>query len=367
MRKYLTPIVLYLLINLLFIDKYTMRFTEWHYLCDAIYLLIGSSIILGLSFSKIRERLAKILLWTWYLLYCIIFIVLQYKIDPFSLQVDRWSAIHNFLSNLFHGVYPYSAQTHLGGYGSPFPIWQILHIPFYLLGNVGLSFFFALTGFLFIIVRCHSARTALITLILVSISPAINYEILVRSDLITNFICVCALCEWLRYKSVQLPNYTYLIAILVGICASTRLAAVIPLALLYGYAFLQLGWKKQLGFIMTLGATFTLIFLPFLLWDGNMLLFFEYNPFVLQTRQGGLVVFILFALIAIGWTIYIKDRLQKFNFYAGGLLTILVVFAFIATLIQTGNYNIYSSQYDITYFNMALPFYILEIAYQTTP
>lgn len=64
---------------------------------------------------------------------------MQYLIDPYQIQVDRWSAIHNFINYLVHGRYPYMAPTHLGGYGSPFPVWQFLHIPFYYLNNVGLS------------------------------------------------------------------------------------------------------------------------------------------------------------------------------------------------------------------------------------
>ena len=68
-------------------------------------------------------------------------------IDPYSIKVDRWSAIHNFLTCLLAGEYPYAAQTHLGGYGSPFPVWQLFHLPFYLLGNVGLSLIVAVIIF----------------------------------------------------------------------------------------------------------------------------------------------------------------------------------------------------------------------------
>jgi len=362
MRKYLLPIILYLLINTLFVDKYTMRVTEWHYLCDALYLIFSGGLIYALWRKPLCERAVKPLLWTGGILYGIALIGVQYMIDPLTLQVDRWSAIHYFLDNLCHGIYPYSAQTHLGGYGSPFPVWQILHLPFYALGNVGLSFFAALALFLFVIARSRSARTALMALLLVIASPAANYEAVVRSDLVTNFFVVCSLCEWLRYRGWSLKEHTFLLAVLTGLCASTRLAAVIPLAMLYGYAFLHAGWKKQTGFVLTVLATFALTFLPFFLWNGNQLLFFEYNPFVLQTRQGSPAGFLLFALLAVGWTVYKKDSLQHFHLYAGGLLTVLVVITFGYNMIVSGNCDLYCSGYDISYFNMALPFYIYETA-----
>lgn len=358
----LIPIILYLLINVLFLDKYVLRVTEWHYLVDIVYLQTSSGLIYGLSVWKCQEKISKVLLWVGGLAYSVVLIALQYQIDPLNLQVDRWSAIHNFIDNLFRGIYPYSAQTHLGGYGSPFPVWQILHVPFYAIGNVGLSYFVALAVFLMVVVRSRSARTALWALVLLIASPAVNYEIVVRSDLITNFLCVCALCEWLRSKSIHLADHLYIIALLAGLCASTRLAAVIPLALLYGYAFLQIEWKKKLTFIITTCLTFVLTFLPFFLWDGNQLLFFEYSPFVLQTRQGSPFSFGLFALVAIVWVVYKKEDLQAFHLSAGVLLTCLVLITFGYNMLTSSNYALYSSAYDITYLNMALPFYIYEIA-----
>ena len=358
----LISVLVYLFINVLFVDKYTMRITEWHYLCDIIYIVFGVIILVIPKLLQTPTWKYRTILGIGGTLYILGMAVIQYHVDPITVNVDRWSAIHNFLYNLFHGIYPYAAQTHLGGYGSPFPIWQILHIPFYLLGNVGLSFFAALVLFLYYISTYDSHRTATIALSLIAFSPAINYEIIVRSDLFSNFLIICALCRLLQQKKILLKQHTYALGVITGLCASTRLTAVIPLALLYGYEFLQIGWRKQLIFIITVFATFMLTFLPFILWNGNHLFFFEYNPFILQTRQGNPFIFIFFAFSAIVFTIYKKNHLQHFNLYAGGLLTFLVIITFTYNMISSDNYNLYSSAYDITYFNMALPFYIYEIA-----
>jgi len=363
---FLIPSVIYLLINVVFVDKYMIRLTEWHYVLDLIYIIAGVILLLGIKWLSQKEYNYRIFLITIGVLYFATMIGIQYSIDPMSLQVDRWSAIHNFLYNLFHSIYPYSAQTHLGGYGSPFPVWQIVHIPFYLIGNVGLSFFAFLAIFLYITARYDSPKIAFMCLLLIALSPAITYEIAVRSDLFTNFLCICTLCQWLRQQSIKLEYNVSLIAIIAGLCASTRLATLIPIGLLYGYSFLHIGIRKQCYFTITFLAIFILTFLPFLLWDFNQLLFFEYNPFILQTRQGSPLILFIFAILAIGLTVIKKDHLQYFYMYAGSLLTILVFITFGGNMITSGNYNLYSSSYDITYLNMALPFYIYSIASFTT-
>ena len=361
MRKEFIPFLLYLFINVLFVDKYAARITEWHAVLSLLYLCAGTGLFFCLRWVQKRDWNFKSLLFIGGLLYGVAMLSIQYAIDPLTIQVDRWSAIHYFLDNMFDGVYPYSAQTHLGGYGSPFPIWQIVHIPFYAIGNVGLSVFVGLALFLYVIARYDSNRTAFLALLLTIASPAINYEIVVRSDLITNFLCVFALCAWLRHRSIRIEEHLLGIAVLAGLCAATRLSAVIPIAFLYGYSFLQLPLRRQFVFILIAVGTWGLVFLPFLLWDSNQLLFFQYNPLLLQTRQGSPIVLLLFGAAAIGWTIYIKEHRQHFSLHAGALLTLLVVLTFTYNMLTSGNYHLFSSAYDITYLNMALPFYIHDI------
>ena len=368
MKKSLLPGILYLLINVLFVDKYGARVTEWHYLIDLGYLLLGGGVLAALVSMRLSDRFYKIGLGIGVAIYFLVMGAVQYAIDPMTLQVDRWSAIHHFLDYLLQGVYPYSAQTHLGGYGSPFPVWQMVHIPFYFIGNVGLSVFLFIGVFLLMVARYDSARTAFIAFLLIALSPSVAYEITVRSDLVTNFVGVLILCKWLQQRQIRIDEHLLLVAVNTGLCGSTRLAAVIPVALLYGYAFLQLPWRKELAFLLVTVTVWAGTFLPFLFWDFDRLLFFEYNPFVLQSRQGNPVLLLLFAGIAVGWTYYKKDRLHDFYLHAGGLLSLLVILTFGWNMVSSGNYALFGSAYDITYFDMALPFYVYAIARDcTTP
>ena len=360
-------LLLYILINTLFVEKYVSRVTSLHWIFAIVYI-VGIFCLLW----AIRQYSHKCKHpFKWFLVLLIVFAciagILQLSIDPLSLNVDRWSAIHNFLSGMFCGHYPYGQQTHLGGYGSPFPVWQILHIPFYALGNVGMSIIIVTILFLWTLYRRYSPKVALVAGILLCISPAFWYEIAVRSDLITNMMLSALIAEWLVHKNVKLINNVIGLAILVGLTLSTRLIAVIPLCVLYGYEFLQLSWKKQSLFLLIILGTFTLTMLPFALWQGSTLLFFEYNPFVLQTRQGSFLVLLIFACGAIGVTIWMHGRMNYRTIITGLLLTSLVVMSFVEKMWKENLWTeLFSPTFDITYLSVALPFYILYLSLSLT-
>lgn len=356
-------IVLYILINCLFVDKYSARATDLHLLVSCAYALCTAGVLWILP--KIIEKIQKPIIWLWVGMGCFLLAgtALQYAIDPMTLQVDRWSAIHNFLDGMLAGIYPYGRQTHLGGYGSPLPVWQLLHLPFYTIGNVGLSIIVVLGLLIWTITKTRNTKIALMVSILLGISPACWYEIAVRSDLLTNIMLVCLIAEWLAYKQVRLKEHTISIGIMSGLLLSTRLVAVIPLAVLYGYEFLKIGWKKQLIFVGTAILSFGLTIVPFIFWEGSTLLFFEYNPFILQTRQGSLTSLVIWLVMAVGITLYVKDKETARVQATSLILTLLVVIAFVNKMWTENVWTeLYTSTFDITYLSLGLPFYAIVLA-----
>jgi len=288
--------------------------------------------------------------------------VIQSLIDPYSLQVDRWSAIHNFLSNLLNGNYPYAAQTHLGGYGSPFPVWQLVHLPFYLIGNVGLSFVVGTLLFYDSLRRVAGVRKAFLAVLMLISSPAYLYEVMVRSDLLTNFLVVAALIFYMYLYKITPQNRWSLVAVIGGLVLATRFSAVIPLCICFFPQFIKLHWKQQMGMLLVAALTFVLVFLPFVLWNGDMIFFFEYNPFVLQTRQGHIIDFILVASVGIILALYCRDSLSRYTSATAIVLLLLVIITFVHNMWVDNTWNqLFESRYDITYFNMSLPFIILSL------
>ena len=352
----------YLCINLIFVLKYSQRVTSHYFFVCVAFAL--ASIIFLYFLKPIINRLKKTSIWLFASLIGLLLMagVLQCLIDPYQLQVDRWSAIHFFLDELFQGNYPYKAGTHLGGYGSPFPVWQCFHLPFYFLGNVGLSFFVVSFIFVYSIYKFYGAKSALYIWMLLVASPAYWYESVVRSDLITNLILSATIVLWLKNKEIKFSGHIVSLACLIGLLASTRFISIVPIAALYGASFLKLSFKKQITFISIVAFVFVLTFLPFLLWEGESLLFFEYNPFILQTRQGSWFVLLLFVIVAIVSVIYATRKNKSLYLLTAYLLNFLVVTAFVEKMILNDAWGkLFSPMFDITYLSLALPFYVLYL------
>jgi hypothetical protein len=357
---------LFLLVNGLFICKYTSRLNINSTLIVLMYVC-GIFLLFFFPFKKIvgeRNKKKNILIfWLTALLIIIGILIAHSLINPFTIQVDRWSAIHNFIDALLRGEYPYLVQTHLGGYGSPFPFWQFLHIPFYLLGDVGLGMLF------FFIILVLSLKgilknygKAVIYLLLLFLSPAFWYEVLVRSDLLYNFIFCFVIISFIHKNHLVIKQNYYLMGTICGLLLSSRLTIIIPFAIFLLTDFLEANFKEKFKFLLAASSAFTLTFLPFLLKNSSALLFFEYNPFVLQTRQGSFIELIGLTILILYFGLKSSKNISKQMYYTSISIVLFVGFTFLHRMI-TDNFSesLFSSMYDITYFNMALPFIIYSI------
>ena len=361
--------VLYSSINVLFILKYGQRIASVQETVGAsiLYITVVAGMPWGLD--TLTKRMNKSLVYLLMGIMIVGLVILQMHFDPYALKVDRWSAIHNFLQNLLNGEYPYAAQTHLGGYGSPFPVWQIMHLPFYLLGNVGLSFVFFLLLFTDAIRRTASLRDATVAFLLLILSPAFLYEVSVRSDLISNFLLCATILMYLHHYKMTLEKNWVLIAVICGLMMSTRLSIAIPFIAYYFYDYLRcLQTRIQILFPCLAILTFALTFLPFILWNGKMLFFFEYNPFILQTRQGLYIDYILIMIICITASVWMKNRWHYYMLTSASCLLTLVVITFTSNMYIYDCWSeLFDSRFDITYFNMALPFATAALACKGEP
>ena len=353
-------------INLLFIVKYSTRISYKLSVMAAVTYTVSIFIaIFILQRINIKRKSTLLIL---ILFYVILLVIGQSLIDPYQLKVDRWSAISNFIYNLFHGIYPYSAQTHLGGYGSPFPIWQFFHIPFYLLGNVGLSFFFSLGIFFATIWKRFTSKQLYYIFVLMLLSPALLYECLVRSDLITNFLIVTSIINYLYLNSVDVKGHWKKIAIIVGILLSTRLATAIPFFIYIFPVYRKFSRGQQVMFPIYIICTFIITFIPFMFWNGDMLFFFQYNPFILQTRQGSMAIVMLLipiiTYLALSW----QNDFRLLMCHISLAMIILVTLTFAYNMYTTNTWNeLFQSRYDITYLDMSLPFLLTWVSAYSLP
>ena len=352
---------LFIVINVLFVAKYSARVSETASLCATLLAIVFYYVLLRLvlPYIYIYKRVAICVC----LMGFVGMIVLQYCIDPYSVQVDRWSALHFPIQNLLDGIYPYTASTHLGGNASPFPVWQLLHIPFYLLGNVGLSFFAAVTLFLWSCWKVQGRDRALIVSLLLCSSVAVWYEVLVRSDLITNMLLVASIFNlFSRNLSQQwIERHRWWIACLVGLLASTRVIVLIPITILLLPYFVKMNWRNQLVVSLLAITVFALTFVPFAIWDWQEFYYFQNNPWRLQTSQGNLSDFLLFVPLAVFLAMTHKGIAFRYCRNSALMLVAFVVVTFVHNMYLSENFDLFSSAYDITYFSTALPFCMLGI------
>jgi len=356
---------LFLLINSLFVAKYSLRFGLSPYIPVILYCftIILIYFIVNKKIKYVSTRNSKLIFLLLFLFLLSTILCLNYFIDPLKLQVDRWSAIHNFIHNLFHGIYPYAAHTHLGGYGSPFPVWQAFHIPFYLLGNVGLGMFFAISCLgVFLIWYFENYLQPIVFFIFMIASPAFWYEVAVRSDLIYNFIFCLIAVVFLFKKNYSIQNKSVSIGVLSGLFLSTRLSIFIPFAMFLFPGFLLSNLKSKFIFVLSAVLVFILTFLPFVFWDFHSLLFFKFNPFVLQTRQGSIIEIILLLSMIYYFSGNWKNNITLCSSYIAITIVVFVTVTFCHRMISENFANdLFSSSYDISYFSMALPFVIFAL------
>lgn len=360
-------LLIYLCINGLFIAKYLARTNFPLWLALAAFVLVLPALLYG-SIKLPRRFLASAYIMLSLLVVAGI-VVLHRVVDPLAVQVDRWSAIDHFLQRLLQGEYPYLAQTHLGGYGSPFPFWNAFHLPFHLLGDVAIGMTVVVIAWIVSLTKiANSGKQAVAFLVLLIASPAFWYEVAVRSDLIYNFLLCYLILAWWNRKDITIAGSLWTTAIVSGLMLSTRLSILVPFFLYLFPGFIASGWKRRFQFVGIAALTFIATFLPFMVWNFDQLVFFEYNPFVLQTRQGTLLEPLLLITMLLPLSLFWKRQFGRFSFFTALTLVVFISATFLHRMIDDQfQSNLFSSRYDITYFSMSLPFLIHTIAQKINP
>ncbi len=359
--------LLYIGISYTLMCKYSMRVTDHFGYVSVTYAMVLAVVCMFLSgkrFEGIRESRMKPAFFIALILLATVLTAVQYHFDPTQNKVDRWSAIANPLTALFNGEFPYLANTHLGGYGSPFPVWMIFHIPFWILGNVGLSEIFSAVFFLVTVKAAGGYKAALKATILSGLCINLWYETAVRSDLISNFLMLGAFLNILIARKTTFLSSPYTLSSFAGLWLSTRLSTAFPLFIAFLPYWLRLGTGKKSASTAIVICVFAITFLPLVMWDYKSLFFAEYNPFTLQTRQGHLSDTIILVFTAAAMAMTWKGDTRKMMYCSALILILACVIPYVHKMYETGNWALFSYTYDITYLDAALPFLISAIVIQ---
>ncbi|MCL1932948.1 MAG: hypothetical protein FWF53_03915 [Candidatus Azobacteroides sp.] len=293
------------------------------------------------------------------------FLFLAFAVLVFALflwhYINHWSALAFESENLKSGKFTYEIPSHLGGYESSFPVWQLFYFPFYLFGDTAYGQWFCLLIF-FIMLFCWRTRINIGGIILLlALSPGFWWEIAVRSDLLCNMLLLFVFLTAQFYYFAYWDKHKLLAAAITGFFLCTKMLVAIPLFLYFFRKFFKYTTKEKIGFASVVFVCFFIPFLPFLFGEADILNHPEYNPLFLQSRQGSAPIVAVGCILLLG-AAFVWKRMKDLYFLAGAFLFALVLTTGIRIGLKNGwDSIIFEDEFDKSYFNVCIPFFLFFI------
>lgn len=280
-------------------------------------------------------------------------------IDPNTLNIDRWSALTSTIDKLLDGEYPYDAVTHLGNHCSTMPAWMLFHVPFHIIGCVGLSLIVGLSLYILVIWKRYGSVATTGVLLTLIACPSFWYEMLTISDLQTNFFMLAAFVCIIKTSNKRTMAFLYAIAVIAGLFLSTRLTVLFPLFFSLMPLWLKAGAREKVLLPAAAIATYLLLLLPFFLWNGDTSHFMESNPYQVQLIQADIFSMVFITSLSLALIVF-----KRSHVYASSAITLFsfIFVIFLSQYVGSGfTDNLSSCHYDITYLAQAMPFALLAI------
>jgi len=356
---------IFIFINSLFIVKYVSRIETFNgYIVVLIYTLILS--IISLVYIRLNlNNYYKPLFFIIAILFFAFTIYLNINVDGNTLKVDRWSAMEVGIKALLNGEYPYSAIDHLNGRTSNLPTLLFIGIPFYFLGNIGFLQSFSFILFIYITFKVfNDYKDRLLCILLLIFSPSYLWEIYVKSDLMSNFIIILSVIIFMQDRISRNIKISPLFeSFLLTSLIMTRVTAFIPISILFFKHFYKYSVQKKIIFIAVSLAT--VIIFSYICFNkvSSLENFYEHNPFELQNRQLPSVISFILIIIPMIYSFRTKD-LKSIIHLTVIFLLLPISIAFLITISFYGfTASLFESSFDISYFNMVLPFLLLSLIF----
>jgi hypothetical protein len=349
---------IYLLINGLIVYKYAARVTENSALAAFVYMVTAGGLI-WLLWRRRNGRISDSAYFSTAAVLAVLLTILMKQFDPAMLHVGRYAALHEWITRLLNGQFPYASDT----YPSGFPFLFALALPFYFLGDLGLFQIFSFLVFAWLIHRWFGSGSSnrLICLGLLVASPLFLYEIVTRSDLFSNMVVVLLYLTFLgRFIARAEIGMTFLWGLGGGLILATR-GIVLPILLVaFGYLYRRVKWKTA-PWLLGIATGFCLMLAPFAFWDWEYLL--KSGPFALQTSFApGWVAFAAILASAIcGWRVTTFRSMLYAQ--AGILFGAITVALTLASDAKGWPQVIFGDGFDLSYFSFCLPFLVAAVGW----
>ncbi len=359
-------ILVFFFVNGLFVFKYSreLQLPVHHFLVVIFYVLGIAGLIYCIEKSNLKKSVYSFFFWSTVIIFSVFMWLLQQRISPESLVVDRWEALQTGCKALLSGQYPYDIILSRGNESSNLPVLILFGIPFYVLfGNVAYLQNFCFLLFVFIVLKFFKDyKQRLFAVLLLVFSPSYLYELYTKGDLFSNFTILLGFIILIWKYFNQNPKLSSgVVAALSAMLLLTRLPVVFPLVVLLLKNFIFSPWKSKILFssifVLTLAAILFVFFLPASSWEiivGN-------NPFRLQNKQP---LWISLTVLGVaGFCSFKIETLSDVIFWSGTLLFLTLVLAMMVRIFDFGFSNtLYGSYFDISHFTIVIPFVILSLS-----
>ncbi len=350
-----------LFINFVFTYKYSSRFIDFGFILSTVLLIIQILFYKYLNKFHLTEKSLKLISYSLLVYLVSLVLVSHYAIPLNSLNVDRWSVISSFLTELFNGNYPYYAKSHMGNYPGPMPFYFLISLPFYLIGELSILSCLGYCIMVFLIYKkLKSNQNSVFLLFFLFTSVYLIWEIVTRSNIFTFSVFIVLILNETSGLNNKSKTKFIISAILTGLLLSTRSVFILAYIIFFLSSLFnkEVSFKKISLFILIAFISFNITFLPLIILFKNE--FFVMNPFIIQSSF--LVpkfYVIIFILISILLSIKVKNGDDKF-FYSGLSLFISILIYSSYHIVKFGFENSFvNSKIDISYFIFSIPFLIL--------
>ena len=357
-RRIIISIAIYIFINVLFVYKYSIRFLShpWLWIVGYPLAICALVFIFTRDFElKTSQEVSNALFISTVVLIAVILTLGMRHFNPAQIRVTRYPALHDWITRLLNGQYPYTSTALPSG----FPVLFLIAVPFYVLGDLGLLQIFAFLIYAHILHRRFGSgsMTRMHALLLLLVSPVFLYEIAVRSDLFSNMVLVIAfmVCTRDEVDHARIPALA-IMGIIGGLLLATRGIVLLIFLIYYGYLFKN-QLKRGMVFACALVSGFTISCIPFVVWDAGS--FLRHGPFAIQTSYLPIWLTASFVILGIFFALR-ADSLAKVYGFITWMLVGAVGMAFLISLHNYGwSATIHYDRFDVSYFCFALPFLLL--------
>lgn len=356
-------ILILLFINFIFTYKYSSRYTELGIYISILLLIFQILVYTHWTKINLTNKQIKIICYTFISFIIGLVIFSHYKIPIETLNVDRWSVISSFLTELFNGNYPYYAKSHMGNNPGPMPIYFLISLPFYLIGELSLL---SCIGYYIIIIlitkKTESNQNLKFLLFYLFSSLYLIWEITTRSNIFTfSILILLILNKFIDFNNGNKLKFLIL-ALITGLLLSTRSVFILAYIVFFLSSLInnEITLKKLSLFLTIALVAFLSTFLPFIIiFKSDFLIM---NPFIIQSSflVPKFYTFI-FILISILLSFLVRNKSDKF-FYSGISFFATILIYSIYHIVKYGyELSFTNSKIDISYFIFCIPFFIMYL------